>query len=56
MKLILSPGSILLEPFGKNTAPAINLAALAALEKEKDPILLVLSSDHEVKNKTVFKK
>ena len=50
------PNSILLEPFGKNTAPAINLAALIALEKEKDPILLVLSSDHEVKNKTKFQE
>ena len=50
----IKPSSILLEPFGKNTAPAINLAALIALEKENDPILLVLSSDHEVKNKTKF--
>ena len=52
----IKPGSILLEPFGKNTAPAINLAALVALEKEKDPILLVLSSDHEVKNKAKFQE
>ena len=51
----IKPGSILLEPIGKNTAPAINLAALVALEKEKDPILLVLSSDHEVKNTSQFK-
>ena len=44
------PLSILLEPFGRNTAPAIGLAALKALEKEKDPVILVLSSDHEIKN------
>ncbi len=50
----IKPSSILLEPFGKNTAPAINLAALIALEKENDPILLVLSSDHAVKDKTKF--
>ena len=38
--------SIILEPIGKNTAPAITIAALKALEIEDDPILLVLSSDH----------
>ncbi len=44
------PGSrapnIILEPEGKNTAPAIALAALAALEADSDAILLVLPSDH----------
>ena len=48
------PISILLEPFGKNTAPAIALSALIALEKAHDPILIVLSSDHEVKDKEKF--
>jgi len=41
---------ILLEPFGRNTAPAITIAALKSLEFEEDPTLLVLSSDHEIKN------
>ena len=41
---------ILLEPSGRNTAPAITLAALKSLELEEDPTLLVLSSDHEIKN------
>ena len=45
---------ILLEPFGRNTAPAITLAALKALELEEDPILLVLSSDHEIQNVKKF--
>ena len=45
------PNSIILEPFGKNTAPAITLGALKAIEIDKDSILLVLSSDHEIKNK-----
>ena len=45
---------ILLEPFGRNTAPAITLAALKSLELEEDPILLVLSSDHEIKNTEKF--
>ena len=48
------PISILLEPFGKNTAPAIALSALIALEKADDPIIIVLSSDHEVKDKEKF--
>ena len=45
---------ILLEPFGRNTAPAITLAALRSLEIEEDPILLVLSSDHEIKENEQF--
>ena len=52
----ISPKAILLEPFGRNTAPAICLASLIALEKEDNPILLVLSSDHEIKNNDKFIK
>ncbi len=47
---MLIPGSrtpnIILEPEMKNTAPAIAMVALAALEGDKDAILLVLPSDH----------
>tara|TARA_B100000886_G_scaffold307078_1_gene239859 strand:+ start:7133 stop:8578 length:1446 start_codon:yes stop_codon:yes gene_type:complete len=46
--------TILLEPFGKNTAPAIALAALKAKKIEKESILLVLSSDHEIINQDKF--
>ena len=52
----IKPNKILLEPFGKNTAPAIALSALLALEIEKDPIILVLSSDHEIENNHKFIK
>ncbi len=45
---------ILLEPFGRNTAPAITLAALKSLELEEDPNLLVLSSDHEINDTKNF--
>jgi len=45
---------ILLEPFGRNTAPAITLAALKTLELGEDPTLLVLSSDHEIINVEKF--
>lgn len=37
---------ILLEPYGRNTAPAIALAAMTAMAKGEDPLLLVLPADH----------
>ncbi len=50
----IEPLSILLEPEGRNTTPAIAIAALKALELFKntniDPILLILSSDHQIKD------
>jgi mannose-1-phosphate guanylyltransferase len=45
---------IILEPEGKNTAPAIALAALSFITKGEDPILLVLSADHLIKNVQAF--
>jgi mannose-1-phosphate guanylyltransferase len=39
-------GSIILEPVGRNTAPAIALAALT--ESDDDPLLLVLAADHVI--------
>jgi mannose-1-phosphate guanylyltransferase/mannose-6-phosphate isomerase len=39
---------ILLEPVGRNTAPAIALAALYALDKHENPCLLVLPADHDI--------
>ena len=50
----VSAKSILLEPFGKNTAPAIAISALKAIENEEDPILLILPADHDIKNKKKF--
>lgn len=41
-------GSIILEPVGRNTAPAIALAALTELNNNQDPLLLVLAADHEI--------
>ena len=59
MKAInIRPLSILLEPEGRNTTPAITIAALKALEIYKDtifePILLILSSDHQIDNVIKF--
>ena len=54
----VEPLSILLEPEGRNTTPAITIAALKALEIFKDtniePILLILSSDHQIKDLVNF--
>ena len=44
-------GSIILEPVGKNTAPAIALAALTAND---DPLLLVLAADHVIQDEGAF--
>lgn len=46
-------GSIILEPFGKGTAPALTLAALDALAHD-DPVLLAMPSDHAIADCAVF--
>jgi len=48
-------GAIILEPVGRNTAPAIALAALSSPEGE-DPLLLVLAADHVIQNEASFTK
>ncbi len=48
--------SVLLEPAGRNTAPAIALAALEATAAGKDPLLLVMPADHKIAERTVFQK
>jgi mannose-1-phosphate guanylyltransferase len=47
---------IILEPMGKNTAPAITLAALAAIANGDDPLLLVLAADHVIKDVPAFQQ
>jgi len=46
--------TILLEPVGRNTAPAIAAAALQSLKKTDDAVLLVLSADHVIQDVEVF--
>lgn len=51
------PEAILLEPAGRNTAPAVALAAastLQAREQGDDPVLLVLPADHVIRNTEAF--
>lgn len=45
---------ILLEPVGRNTAPAIALAAIAATQDGDDPLLLVLAADHLIQDVAQF--
>jgi len=45
---------IILEPIGKNTAPAIALAALKFINSGEDPLLLVLSADHLIQDTDAF--
>ncbi|WP_158141222.1 mannose-1-phosphate guanylyltransferase/mannose-6-phosphate isomerase [Vibrio furnissii] len=47
-------GGIILEPVGRNTAPAIALAALQALKNGEDPLLLVLAADHVIQKPLAF--
>ncbi|MFS8063602.1 MAG: mannose-1-phosphate guanylyltransferase/mannose-6-phosphate isomerase [Luteimonas sp.] len=53
--LDVSNPAILLEPVGRNTAPAIAAAALQAMAAGDDPLLLVLPSDHVIADAEAFR-
>jgi mannose-1-phosphate guanylyltransferase/mannose-6-phosphate isomerase len=61
-QLQLAPQATLLEPCGRNTAPAIALAAYAALARagaadaHADPVLLVLPADHVIRDAAAFRQ
>jgi mannose-1-phosphate guanylyltransferase / mannose-6-phosphate isomerase len=60
-RLAIAPQAIVLEPAGRNTAPAIALAAHAALKAAAskaatDPLLLVLPADHVIRDVPAFHK
>lgn len=46
---------ILLEPMGRNTAPALTLAALHACRGDADPVLLVMPADHTIADEAAFR-
>ncbi len=50
----ITPAAVLLEPLGRNTAPAITLAALAALDSGADPVLVVTPADQTVSDVPAF--
>lgn len=53
-ELGVDPAAILIEPEGRNTAPAVLAAALYAKEKDAEAILLVMPSDHEIPDVEAF--
>ena len=50
-----SADSIILEPMGRNTAPAVAVAALRAVEQDPEALLLVLPADHVIADEAVFR-
>ncbi len=52
----VNPKAIILEPEGRNTAPAIALGTFKAIEEDENSIILVLSADHIIKDVNLFQK
>ncbi len=52
----IDPGSILIEPEQRNTAPGILAAALHIVEKDPNGIILTAPADHQIPNKEEFRK
>jgi mannose-1-phosphate guanylyltransferase/mannose-6-phosphate isomerase len=48
------PAAIVLEPVGRNTAPALTLAALVALQGGGDPVLVAMPADHVITDVEAF--
>jgi mannose-1-phosphate guanylyltransferase len=50
----INNSGIILEPVGRNTAPAIALAAMLTIKNGNDPLLLVLAADHVIRDESAF--
>lgn len=50
----IEPAAVLLEPIGRNTAPALTLAALAAMANGQDPVLVVTPADQTIADQAAF--
>jgi len=50
-----TPQAIILEPVGRNTAPALTLAALALKKGDPDAIMLVMPADHVIQDRKAFR-
>jgi len=50
----IASAPLILEPVGRNTAPALTLAALAVVENDADPVLLVMPADHVIVDEAMF--
>jgi mannose-1-phosphate guanylyltransferase/mannose-6-phosphate isomerase len=53
-QLSVEPAAIILEPEGRNTAPAVALAAFCACAKDPEALLLVLPADHVIRDAEAF--
>jgi mannose-1-phosphate guanylyltransferase/mannose-6-phosphate isomerase len=56
LRLLGKQGKVILEPFGRNTAPALTLAALWAQQQSDDPVLVVMPADHVILDEVVFRE
>ena len=52
----LGTQGLLLEPFGRNTAPAIAIAAMKLIAEDRDELLLVLPADHVIEDHKAFQR
>ena len=55
-QICVEPNAILLEPMGRNTAPAVTVAALRPPQRKDDPLLLVLAADHLIRDAARFRQ
>ena len=55
-QLGISPLAIVLEPMGRNTAPAAAIAALMLIKTDPNALILLLPSDHTIANEKAFQK
>jgi mannose-1-phosphate guanylyltransferase/mannose-6-phosphate isomerase len=46
--------AVILEPVGRNTAPAVAIAAMQALEKDPEAIILILPADHVIRDAQIL--
>lgn len=46
--------ALILEPFGRNTAPAVTLAAISAINQDQDSVLLIMPADHVIADESKF--
>ena len=53
-ELAIQDASIVLEPIGRNTAPALAVAAIQAMKSGEDPVMLVLAADHIIDDEDAF--
>ena len=56
LRLLGQSVSVVLEPFGRNTAPALTIAALTAIKNAADPVLLVMPADHVITDVVAFQR